>query len=300
MTNIALVQTLPQVRQALLDGRKDAARYALTHLVQQNPNDPEIWVYMAVVLPREQAIRALRRLLVLDPYSGPGLRGLELLRQNRGVAYELELRDLWQTEEPAQEDELETAVFGREMATMQLSLAKLGEEAPTMPEAFRVLSTTQPACPNSAASGPDEAISPVSLADFGLLKPVAQAQAADINSLKVPVSPVSAPAPSPLAASLPLVPLTEEMSASLAQVAGATAGEPPPSLPASQPELLVASKAAQPLSHLPAALVPPSEVISYRQDNPKSTTLAPVVVSLLFALLLVMLVVYFVFFGLAK
>lgn len=125
---------------ALAAGRNDTARRLLTGLVASNPNDEKGWLYLAVALPREQAIQSLQKVLMINPRHKQALRSLKMLRQNPDAR--LDLADVM-VEEESQE-----AVFGNEPATIPISrlAAIFGDEPPTIPVAFQtVLNQKKPA-----------------------------------------------------------------------------------------------------------------------------------------------------------
>lgn len=125
-----------EVLSALTNGQKETARVSLLSLVRQAPDNAFGWLCLATTLPREQAIQAVRRAVLLEPDNGLAQRSLVRLLWNNEPGFSLEVTDLLQ---PATEEEA-LAEFGQEQATMQLDPARLearfGEELPTLPGAF--------------------------------------------------------------------------------------------------------------------------------------------------------------------
>ncbi len=125
---------------ALAAGRSDTARRLLTSLVATDPNQEKAWLYLAVSLPREQAIQALQRVLVLNPGNKQALRCLQVLRKDTEAR--LDLADVL-----VEEEEDEVAVFGNEPATIpEARLSTIfGDEPATLPAAFhRVVNGNAP------------------------------------------------------------------------------------------------------------------------------------------------------------
>jgi hypothetical protein len=132
------------VIEALATGRKEVARQTLLKLVNVEPTNMQGWLYLAVALPRAQAILALRRALVLEPGHQVAQVNLKKLYDNRSPYFCLELKDIDPNIkielEPEPEEEA-PAFIGYEQSTVNLNMleAKFGEESPTLPEAFRYL-----------------------------------------------------------------------------------------------------------------------------------------------------------------
>lgn len=132
----------PGVLVALATGRKEIARNLLVKLVKEEPANLPGWLALAVTLPREHALQALRRALILEPENPVALRNLIRLSENHNPGFCLEFSDIWE-EQP---EEAETpALFGNEVPTLSLRIPKepeeaaFGEELATMPVAFRSL-----------------------------------------------------------------------------------------------------------------------------------------------------------------
>ncbi len=64
---------------ALKAGDRDEARFWLAEAIQQDARNERAWVYLAAVLPRQQAIAALERVLVLNPGNQKAQKGLNTL-----------------------------------------------------------------------------------------------------------------------------------------------------------------------------------------------------------------------------
>ncbi len=131
----------PGVMLALATGRKDIARNSLIRAVKSEPANTFSWLCLAVTLPREQAIQALQRALVLEPDNEAALRNLLRLRHNSDPAFSLELSDIWQLE---QVEEDVPALFGNEEPTLNLHApereAAFGDETPTICDVSHPLS----------------------------------------------------------------------------------------------------------------------------------------------------------------
>jgi hypothetical protein len=122
----------------LATGNKEAARQSLLKLVNVEPANTQGWLYLAVALPRAQAILALRRVLVLEPGNQIALHNLKRLYGMHNPRFSLELKDI--NPELAEKIEEESlATFGHDQPTMNLTMveAKFGDETPTLPDAFR-------------------------------------------------------------------------------------------------------------------------------------------------------------------
>lgn len=141
------ITTLPdEALIALASGQKRQAIELLTSLLKTEPANPELWLAMAVALPRQQSIQALRYVLLLDPPNPVARRNLERWNEYPQSEFALELRDIWKADEITPEVSEEApalAAFGEEMPTQFLASsqgeARFGEETPTLPEAFRRL-----------------------------------------------------------------------------------------------------------------------------------------------------------------
>lgn len=122
----------PSVLLALATGRIEIARNSLFKIVKADPTNTFGWLCLAVTLPREQAIQALQRVLILEPENPVALRNLVRLRQSSDPDIALELDDLLQ---PDSEEEA-PALFGNEQPTINLRQpaieASLGQETPTL------------------------------------------------------------------------------------------------------------------------------------------------------------------------
>lgn len=124
----------------LAAGNKEMARQSLLKLVNVEPANTQGWLYLAVALPRAQAILALRRVLVLEPGNQIALHNLKRLYGMHNPRFSLELKDINpELAEKLEEDNL--ATFGHDQPTMNLTMveAKFGEDTPTLPGAFRRL-----------------------------------------------------------------------------------------------------------------------------------------------------------------
>lgn len=137
-----VVNTLPaEVLVALAMNRKETARSMLVKLVKEDPSRLAVWLGLAVVLPREQAIQALRRALRLDPDNQLIIRNLHRLRDNPQPGFSLILSDFLSEEETSDADA--PNLFGHEQPTQPLpklpAVAEFGDEAATMPTAFHSL-----------------------------------------------------------------------------------------------------------------------------------------------------------------
>src|SRR5881227_3015816 len=64
---------------ALKAGDREEARFWLAEAIQQDARNERAWVYLAAVLPRQQAIAALERVLVLNPTNQKAQKGLNTL-----------------------------------------------------------------------------------------------------------------------------------------------------------------------------------------------------------------------------
>ncbi len=71
---------------ALKAGQRTEARNWLAEAVQQDPRNEQAWLYLAGVLPRSQAIVALKRVLALNPDNQFAQRGLAAVQNKPGVA----------------------------------------------------------------------------------------------------------------------------------------------------------------------------------------------------------------------
>jgi hypothetical protein len=113
---------------ALAAGRHETARRLLTSLIATDPKNERAWLYLAAALPREQAIQALQKVLILNPGHKKALQGLRRLRQNPIALLDLADVLIEETEDQA--------IFGDEPATIPASSVFLNDP-PTMPVAFR-------------------------------------------------------------------------------------------------------------------------------------------------------------------
>jgi hypothetical protein len=64
---------------ALKSGDREEARFWLAAAIQHDAHNERAWVYLAAVLPRQQAIAALERVLVLNPQNAKAQKGLNIL-----------------------------------------------------------------------------------------------------------------------------------------------------------------------------------------------------------------------------
>jgi hypothetical protein len=123
----------PSVLLALATGRIEIARNSLFKIVKADPTNTFGWLCLAVTLPREQAIQALQRVLILDPENPVALRNLVRLRQSSDPDIALELDDVLQSD-PLEEEA--PTLFGNEQPTLNLrqpaTEANLGQETPTL------------------------------------------------------------------------------------------------------------------------------------------------------------------------
>ena len=122
----------------LAAGNKETARQSLLKLVNVEPANTQGWLYLAVALPRAQAILALRRVLVLEPGNQIALHNLKRLYGMHNPRFTLELKDI-NPELAGELEEENLATFGQDQPTMNLTMveAKFGEDTPTLPGAFR-------------------------------------------------------------------------------------------------------------------------------------------------------------------
>src|SRR6476659_9864433 len=70
---------------ALKAGDREEARFWLAEAIQHDARNERAWVYLAAVLPRQQAIAALERVLVLNPQNAKAQKGLNILLSQPGA-----------------------------------------------------------------------------------------------------------------------------------------------------------------------------------------------------------------------
>lgn len=73
---------------ALKAGDREEARFWLAEAIQQDARNERAWVYLAAVLPRQQAIAALERVLALNPGNVKAQKGLNILLNQPAQAAE--------------------------------------------------------------------------------------------------------------------------------------------------------------------------------------------------------------------
>lgn len=116
--------TLPLAVAALAAGHKDKARPLLIKLLKEEPTNRQAWLYLAAALPRDQAVQALKRLLIVEPDNRIALRNLARLREHPDPNFCLDLSDVWWEEEPTDLDG--SALFGHEQPTARFDKLKAG------------------------------------------------------------------------------------------------------------------------------------------------------------------------------
>jgi hypothetical protein len=94
---------------ALVAERKELAQRLLLHTISRNRTNQQAWLYLAVTLPRERAIEALQKVLVLNPQHKIALQNLMLLRH---------CPDLELTLDHVMEEPSLPAIFGEEPPTI--------------------------------------------------------------------------------------------------------------------------------------------------------------------------------------
>jgi hypothetical protein len=128
------------VMLALATGRKESARNALLKILKTKPDNAFGWLCLAVTLPREEAVQAVKRALIYEPDNTVALRNLTRLQQSRQADFMLELDDIWQADLPEEEAPL---LFSNETPTVNLRLnarlSAFGDDTPTICDVKRPL-----------------------------------------------------------------------------------------------------------------------------------------------------------------
>jgi hypothetical protein len=107
---------------ALVAERKELAQRLILHTIARNPANQQAWLYLAVTLPREKAVEALQKVLVLNPQNKLALQSLMLLRHSP---------DLELTLDHVMEQPTLPALFGEEPPTVPLATFNAKFEAKT-------------------------------------------------------------------------------------------------------------------------------------------------------------------------
>lgn len=136
----AIEYSLTEALAALAAGKKKVAQVILTSIIKEDARNALAWLYLAVTLPRDGAIQALRRVLILDPENAVAGRNLERLRR---TDMELEFTDLYPEPKITPYFEATPQLFDLEPPTINLreiqQAAEFGDETGTIPYAFSFL-----------------------------------------------------------------------------------------------------------------------------------------------------------------